>query len=423
MSDRAVVPVSLDVREYTEPLDGPDAYRALWDRVEPYLLRVDPREPRPLRLDLGPEGSLTLQFLDPVGNPDTLGPGHRFAVRGIRERPQIRYACAHCARQGTTEYGPFRCHACHENPAGATETRLCDRHVVILDGPFRTVCPAHAPTCPECAKPGTFWCDGATCRKKQAWCDDHRRAHPGDARTSYCPGCYAVRFPDCAVGGCANTGHLRCEYTASAGGRCRNRTCAGHAGRWQIYGPHKRGLVVCPEHWSGLRRLSREDLVFQIVAATAARRRLGERSSVPAVLPRLSVVRHILIHVRNEALDMGVIDGLFTGLRKRLGSGRDDAAMARLVDDHARTRAQDLRVFEDEHAQGRRHFAALVRLLAAEGKQELADRITFSDFRSKANKLFVRVPEEYKGRFIGRGGAGIAGLSRRLGIILELEKR
>ncbi|KIF73267.1 hypothetical protein QR77_03400 [Streptomyces sp. 150FB] len=417
------VPVCLDVREYREPLRDADAYLELWRGLEPLLVQVDPREHRPLRLELGNRGVLTLQLLDPVGNPDIFDADTRFAIRGILEVPRIRYACGPCAAQGVTGYGPFQCHACNEDRSTGTRTRLCDRHVVILDGTFRTVCPEHAPACPACDSPGVFWCDGALCRNKRAWCANHRTAHPGDARTSYCPDCFSDRFPTCVAPRCGQTGYLRCEHVSRSDGTCPHRICAAHAGRWQIYGPHKRGPALCPAHLDGLRRLSRDELVFQIVAATAARRRSASRSTGPALLPRLSVVRHILIHVRDEALDMGIIDDLFNGLRARLTDDRRDATMIALLDAHATVRRQDLTAFQDDQNQGRRHYGALLGLLIADGKAQLADRLAFSDFRPKANTLYVRVPQDVTGLFIGRGGSGIRDLGARLGITVKVEKR
>ncbi|WP_328718613.1 KH domain-containing protein [Streptomyces sp. NBC_00247] len=422
MSDPAhPVPVSLDVRAYREPLPDADAYLALWQLIEPHLLRVDPREHRSLRLDLGDRGALTLQLLDPVGNPDAFSSATEFAVRGILETARVRYTCGPCVTAGTRTYGPFQCHVCNEETRKEGGTRLCDRHVILLEGAFRTVCPDHAPACPACGRPGEFWCDGARCRNRQAWCSAHQVPHPGDARTSYCRHCFDDRFPTCVAPRCGQTGYLRCEYVRAAGESCPHRVCAVHAGRWQIYGPHKRGLALCPTHLTGLRRMSREDTVFQIVAATALRRR--SRAIGPALLPRLSVVRHILIHVRDEALDMGVIDALFTRLRATLDGTGGGAAMATLLDAHARVRQQDLTVFRGDREVGRRHYETLLRMLIADGRGQLAERLSFSDFRPKANTLYVRVPPDVAGLFIGRGGSGIRDLGARLGVTLKVEKR
>lgn len=418
----APVPVSLDVREYREPLPDADAYLALWQRIEPHLLHVDPREGRSLRLDLGDRGALTLQLLDPAGNPDAFGPGTQFAVRGILETARVRYACGPCAAAGSRTYGPFQCHVCNEEKGKDGGTRLCDRHVVILEGAFRTVCPDHTPACPACGRPGVFWCDGSGCKNRKAWCAAHRVPHPGDARTSYCWGCFDDRFPTCVAPRCGQTGYLRCEHVRSGGGgTCPHRVCAAHAGRWQIYGPHRRGLALCPAHIAGLRGMSREDVVFQIVAATALRRR--SRADGPALLPRLSVVRHILIHVRNEVLDMGVVDALFTRLRATAGSTGAGAEMATLLDAHARVREQDLTVFRGDQEVGRRHYEALLRMLVAAGRGQLAERLSFSDFKPKSNVLYVRVPPDVAGLFIGRGGSGIRDLGARLGVTLKVEKR
>ncbi|MFD9123495.1 KH domain-containing protein [Kitasatospora sp. NPDC059571] len=410
------IPVLLDVRGYQEVPTDAQGYRALWTKLEPRLTHVDPHERQPLQLGFGELGTVAVQLLDPEANPTHFGPDTAFAVRGILEPAYVRYICGTCKQHGDSAYGPFLCHTCKDEKRSE---RICDRHVVLLDGGLRALCPRHAPEC-ECGQPGTYWCDGPGCRRRRAWCDSHRRHHPGDARTSYCPKCYAQNFPACSSRGCVQTGILRCEHVPPRD-MCRNRVCASHAARWQIYGPHKRGLVLCPDHMRGLGQLSREDLIFQIVASTA--QRSIHRRRMPARLPRLSVVRHIFINVRNEALDVAVLDELFSVVRRQLSGSQRDVAMASLMDVHAEVRQQDLARFTDEHAEGRRHFESLLTLLRADGQADLASGIAFSDYRPKVNKLFVRVPPDLAGLFIGRRGATIRSLNQRLGVTLELEKR
>ncbi len=415
------VPVLLDLREYKDVPAAPKLYVALWERLEPALFGVDPRESRTLRLGDGERGVLGIRFLDPEANPAVLDGSTAFAIRGVLEPPKVHYACESCRSAGELVYGPFQCHLCKD---GGRERRLCDRHATVFDGAFRVMCPDHVPRCAggdRCSR-ATFWCDGRTCRRGTAWCENHRRRHPGDGRTSYCPDCFTDKFPPCIGHGCRQTGHVRCEYTRTRDGEtCRNRACAQHAYRWQIYGPHRRGLGLCPEHRGALSALSREDLVFQIVAGTAARRRVTRQRSVSPQLPRLTIVRHIFIHVRGEALDMKVIGACFTGVRYALGSGQREEAMRQLLDADAAAREAAIKQDDDTQQVGQRHFEALRRLLVADGKAELAARITYSDFR--AGILRVRVPPELTGLFIGRGGAGINGLSGRLGVVVKVEQR
>jgi hypothetical protein len=157
---------------------------------------------------------------------------------------------------------------------------------------------------------------------------------------SYCGPCYADRYPACSQRGCADTGQIACEQVTESGfSSCGRRVCARHALRWQVFGPHRRGLDLCPQHAPTLRTMSREQFVFQWVAGIAARP--GRQS-----LPRLSIVRHIFINARDEVLDMRVINTLFDGLQRRLGNSRFEGVMRQMLERQQKLRAEDVRQFE-----------------------------------------------------------------------------
>jgi hypothetical protein len=135
------------------------------------------------------------------------------------------------------------------------------------------------------------------------------------------------------------------------------------------------------------------------------------------------VVRHIFINVRNEALDMGVLDDLFVRLERGLGQGRLEETMRRLLRSHAGVRETDLKGFRNEHALGQQHLARLQQVLRSQGRSELADAVTFSDYRAQSNILFVRVPPQLAGMFIGAQHRNVDALSAALGVKVQVERR
>lgn len=218
------VPVLLDLRASREVPAGPSGYRSLWALVEPALLLANPREERPLRFDRGDLGHFDVRFVTPPLNPAAFGPDTAFTIVGVVEPSYVRYACATCRTAGQETYGPFLCHVCKEQTQA--DERLCDTHVRILDGAFRTTCPDHEPCCRHCGRGAVFWCDGPRCERRAAWCEQERHHHPGNPEISYCRECFADRFPRCVHPGCRSTGHLRCEFTPRARSRAATTGCA-----------------------------------------------------------------------------------------------------------------------------------------------------------------------------------------------------
>lgn len=411
----APVNIVLDLRGLANPPATADELLALWSRVEAGLLDRPLRSIPVHRIEMPGAGWCDLWLTDPATAPDRATPAVPFSIRSILEPGEIRYRCTSCQTSGRVTYAPFPCEGCSTTDR---QGRVCDDHAVFLDGGFRATCPTHTPRCP-CGETATFWCRGPRCRRSKAHCHRHRRSHPGDPDVGYCLDCYAQVFPACSAPGCANTGNIACEFvTSAASGGCGRGSCAGHAKRWQVFGPQRRGLGLCPDHGARLRNLSRDEIVFQIVAGTAGRTGREDQR-----LPRLSVVRHIFINVRNEALDMGVLDDLFVRLERGLGTGRLDERMRRLLRPHAGVRESDLKGFRDEHAAGHQHLARLRQVLRSQGRSELADAVTFSDYRAQSNILFVRVPPQLAGMFIGAQHRNVDALSAALGVKVQVERR
>lgn len=431
----APVNVVLDLRGLAKPPTTADELLALWSRVEAGLLDRPLRSVPVHRVEMPGSGWCDLWLTDPATAPDRVTPDVPFSIRSILEPGEIRYRCTLCETSGRVSYAPFPCEGCSTKDRSG---RVCDDHAVFLDGSFRATCPPHTPRCP-CGETATFWCRGPRCRRSKAHCGRHRRSHPGDPDVGYCLDCFAQVFPACSAPGCANTGNITCEFVTAAGlsaagssaagtsaagtsaagsGACGRGSCAGHAKRWQVFGPQRRGLGLCPDHGARLSGLSRDQIVFQIVAGTAGRTGRDEQR-----LPRLSVVRHIFINVRNEALDMGVLDDLFVRLERGLGTGRLEETMRRLLKPHAGIREADLKGFRNEHALGQQHLARLQQVLRSQGRSELADAVTFSDYRAQSNILFVRVPPQLTGMFVGTQHRNVDALSAALGVKVQVERR
>lgn len=407
------VDVVIDVRSLARPPADPDEFLRLWSQIEAGLIGQRLNGGRRHRIEINGSGHCELWLADPGQSLAVTGPETRFAVRAVIQPAQVRHRCTTCDRAAVETYGPFLCEGC-----GTTDQpgRVCDRHAVILDGNLIATCPAHAPRC-DCGRPATFRCRGKRCGGRAAHCDQHRTRHPSDPDVSYCGPCHADRYPACSHGGCGDTGQIACEQVAEIGFRpCGQRVCARHALRWQVFGPHRRGLGLCPLHAPSLRTMTREQFVFQLVAGTATR-----RARQP--LPRLSIVRHIFINARDEVLDMRVIDALFEGLQRRLGGGRFEVAMRQLLERQQAVRAEDVRQFGDDVDKGRTHFARMQQILQSQGRHELAQAVVFADFRPRANILFVRIPPEHAGRFIGTKHATINALSAALGVNVQVERR
>ncbi len=405
----------LDLRKYSRRLENAQGFIELWARLSPAL--------RGKRLELGRAYSLTDQcgevaftVIAPDEGVAEVTDDTDFAIHSVLEPAALRYACDLCRSEGRSTYGPFVCQLCRDR---GLDGRVCDEHVVILDGSMRSHCKLHAPRC-ECGRPATFWCQGTNCRRKRAWCEQHRHAHRNDPDHSYCESCYALAFPRCEQAGCERVGSLACEFVDPVTlATCGRKACPAHMHRWQIYGAEEEGLTLCSQH-RGVGTLDDPRLIAEIILGTAARRIVRHRAPL---LPTLQKVRHILLHVRNRNYELPVIDHLFEqfpiDLRKAPELHRE---VTSLLQRHKSQRIKDIERDEAEKSQGRVHFERLRQLLIERGQSELASVVSFRDYRPKWNKLFVDVPTQYKGRFFGKEGRNIKELSASLGVEIKPER-
>ncbi|MFC8564482.1 KH domain-containing protein [Streptomyces sp. NPDC057245] len=419
-----VVPVTLDLREFRHVPRSADECVALWERLEPVVLSLDPRAGPRVRFDLGDEGEVGVWFLDPATAPQPFGIGTRFAIRGVLEPSEIRHVCTVCRAAGTTTYAPYTCAGCDD---GRRVGRVCEAHAVFLDGSLRASCTGHAPACP-CGRRAAAWCSGPDCRTRKAWCETHLRRHPGDPAVAHCEGCYAERFPACEHESCTGSGYIRCEYrTLSAMKPCGRRICIEHARRWQVYGSHSRGLALCTRHHQQLPSTSPEALIDMILAGTVARSGRGRSATRRRVsLPRISIVRHILINTRRTVLDMEAVDGLFSALETHLrGRTPRDTNLSTALDlltGHRASRREDIERFRQQHLEGHGHYHRLVQELHRRGRHELAEAVTFSDYRPRSGILFVHVPARLQGLFRGKGGSFVRQLEHTVGVRIQVER-
>lgn len=424
------IDIVLDLRESRRRPGSADDFLNLWGELEERMRGASLRDSPSWQIDTPTWGLCGLLLADPSAAPGLVTAETPFVVRSVLEPSRVHYKCATCLESGREEYGPFIC-----REAEGADDRVCDRHVVLLDGSFRATCPRHRPSCASagnattCGNTATFWCRGQKCSGKTAHCDRHRRSHPGDRAISYCPECYAAMFPECRQAGCTATGSLACDFVINDSfKRCGIRACSQHAFRWQLFPPHRHGPVLCPDHNQILRTLSREQLVFQIIATASGlddRRggHGGARRPGPWGLPRLSVVRHIFLNILKEALPVPRLNTYFTRLQHTLTDTGFGGRMRRALERQEKSRLREVAEEEEAEREGRAHFGRLQQLLIQKGKYDLANGITFSDYRKRADILYVHVPEELVGQFYGREGSTIKSFPRELGLRVEREEK
>jgi hypothetical protein len=380
----------------------------LWTSVEPALAGRDLSRKPVHELD-GADGLLRLEIVRLPPGTELVDEHTRFSIVAVRETARLRYRCAHCPGKGT--YGPFLCSTCPQDG----DNRVCDEHVVILDGSLIATCPSHRPAC-QCGAPATFRCAGKACRREKSWCDAHRRRHPCDHDVDYCPSCYDVTFPSCDAQACADVGSVRCEHVSHDFRRCGGRMCSRHASRWQVFGGERVGLGRCAHH-SQVRDLPPDEVLFQVVAGAALRRR-KER------LPSLQGFAHNLrgVHQHELALDFTWIHRTLEALIHR--AQRDATVSTAMADAKPLWDSQITKIATTTQV-GRR----LVEQLRTLVPPALAATIQFADYRPAAQRggvsrpalLFVKVPEHQRGQFIGPKGANVRSYRDRLGVDVQIE--
>ncbi|WP_327010628.1 KH domain-containing protein [Dactylosporangium sp. NBC_01737] len=415
--------ILLDVREWPDGLHDAGRIADLWNMLEPVLHGHDlTRRPR---YTLGhPNGDvhIALARLAPGADP-VVGPSTTFQIVGMLEPAKVRYRCQGCAAEGRERYGSFTCRDCGTD---ALDKRLCDVHARILDGALISTCAAHEPTCAECGATATFRCAGGRCQRQKAHCDRHRRTHPSGSDRSYCPSCYDAQFPACEQGGCTNMGTARCEVTEVGLRQCGVRMCAQHLRRWQVFGGEGLGLALCRRHHRELPGYSPPVLIRQIVAGAYLRSR-RRRDAEP--LPSLRGFGHSLRRAGHTelALDFRWILRTIDAAQHDLTGtgGRDSEGVLALVQRrHGRwdDEIKKIAAGNDRGAELVERLKILVRHAIPVHGDVIAANLSLADYnRPRAHRdgdrpglLFVRVPEAYRGIFIGRQGALIRYFSEQL---------
>ncbi|MFD0885638.1 hypothetical protein ACFQ08_13875 [Streptosporangium algeriense] len=406
----ADIELILDLREYLPSVTDKDGFAALWQRLEQVLGSRDLSERPVYLLDAGADGRIAIEVAR-IARP---GPAETFSVVAVRERATPRYRCQDCGG-----YGPFICASCE-----GQDNRVCDAHVIILDGALRATCVRHRPGCADCGRLSSFRCAGPSCRRDRAWCDRHRRPHPRDRDISYCPGCFDILFPVCEEPGCRGVGTVACEQVNAQGRRCGHRCCTRHAGRWQVYGAEKLGIGLCRTHRMA-RGMPLEEALFQIVAASALRR--------PAMRPpSLAGFAHNLRHLGHSQI---AVDYPQLLVRLRAALDRAERAGAVLRDRARVEKAWEQQVTKDDEGRGEgerilTRLRALVRAQDRKYGETIAGSLKFVQYKPPLDRpgqtrrnamLFVDLPQELRGIFAGKERVRLNDYSARLGVDVRLE--
>ncbi|MGW3152188.1 hypothetical protein ACWDG1_47995 [Streptomyces sp. NPDC001177] len=417
------VEVVLDLREADLGLTSAQAHGELWRQLEPTLLGRPLRTGVPFRWE-SPTGDIVLEVLRCAAGVTLVREDTCFDIVAVRERPDLtRTACAVCAGGGHAAYGAFTCEPCEKQQA---PSRLCDDHVVLLDGALTATCTAHHPSCAECRQPASFRCAGPGCAAATAWCDAHRHPHPADPDLDYCPACHRRQFPVCEQAGCRGAGQVRCDWADPAGKPCGRQVCSRHVHRWQVFGHEKVGLGLCQDHHRTPRTAPAPELVRQIVA-TAVRRRGGTRVSLALLGHNLRNTGH-----RELAVDYRGIHALLRRLADDSGRGNTARRLAEQVRRAEPDWQRELARLGDTASEGRRLFERLRALVREQeaGRAEIADALRFVEYKAPRTRdgvterqglLFVDLPQHLRGRFIGGKGAHVARYRQALGVDVRFE--
>jgi hypothetical protein len=401
------VEIVLDLRQLLDPPEsGPDLLK-LWTALAPALHGRSLAAGGEWSLQHPEKGKIGFTIISVPSGETVVGPGTSFAVHSLLEAPVIHHACSVCAEARQRKYGPFLCARCRDEDK---QTRLCDEHVIILDGAMTSVCPRHRPKAAN-GEWATFWCSGPACRRRQvAWPETDRRRHPIEPSIWYCPGCYADLFPPCSGPVCMAIGSNVCEYVDPLTQRpCGSRLCNRHVRRWQVYGAKLRGLSLCRMH-PAIKNQTAEQIIFQVLAGTALRRSIR--------LPYLSKVRFTLQKAHGRLYELRVIYELFTKVIRNPSS----ADFARLVRERDVDWKRELVEVGRKQNEGALYFERVRAELVSLGLSQVAAGLVYSDYIAKNKLLFVRLEESLRGRLIGRGGATIKQIQDRVGVMIKFEK-
>lgn len=437
----AEVSVLLDLRRASSRLEGAPEFLTLWQRLGKKMLGVPLAPNQELHFTDEALGSLSLVVMSVPKGFQASQEGTAFAIHSVLEPPSIKHRCGVCAASQLRTHAPFACLTCQSHKgmprdaklgAGASP-RLCEDHVVLLEGALRPYCPAHAPRC-TCGAAALAWCFGRNCseRRGRAYCGEHVRPHPKVPDLYYCHRCYELEFPMCQETGCEAFGTIRCTHVEPQSEEACNKVyCSEHARRWQVYGPHEIGLGRCPQH-SLLERLQDSDVIYQVAAGTEIRKRsqttrgnrkYGVRRDWVR-LPSLQAIGHILTKARDRRYSPREVNAQIEELVRRLDRSRPfQHSMLESLQAHAKYRQQNLERDAQERETGRPYFDKLVQLVRRDGLDEVADGLSYADFRPRHNLLFVALASsELRRHFIGARGHRIRGYEERLGVKISFEK-
>ena len=407
--------VVLDVSETKLKISGPADMLRVWGELERQIVGRT--------MVKGQRERLLAQsqpvFLEVVSNnivDAKIQEDTQFEIISIAEKADIKYACATCLKSGQETYGPFICVECQNS---GSQSRICDDHVVIIDSSNKSFCPTHHPKC-SCGENADFWCHGPGCKGNRSWCLKHGLKNSRASDEVYCRDCFGELFPDCDHHGCKNIGSLKCEFIEPNGqSACGKAGCSKHMSRWQVFGPQTEGIVLCEEHRSR-RYLDPRDLVADVFRSTAWR---NSKSWRIQNLPTLQSFRHVLRQKMHKNFEVAEVSALFDHLPlPNSGNRKYTSAASELLKRYEEQRKKLVRKNEDELLEGRRIFQRLLSALIEMGQDELASVIRFSDYRPRNTRLFVVVPEEYRGLFIGARGKNINDLKVRVGVSIDIEK-
>lgn len=434
MEKTPVIDLEIDFRDYAESPKTPRDFISFWNSFAPLLVGRNLESGVTREIERKPQGTFRISVMSAIHGSVLITENTRFAIRSILEKSRTKRFCAECRRSGQNQFGIYSCPTCYQ---ANQEDWLCDSHAVILHGgmaldkPPRANCQDHAPLC-SCRQKAVYWCQGPNCRRKVAWCSQHCKQHPNDAGIFYCPKCYEKFFPACYNEMCKNTATGICEYITIDGKSCERRLCSRHISRWQIYGPHKIGLGLCQEHCR-IKNLQDSQIIYQIVAATATRKMNEPRAFHD--LPSLQSVKHIFLKARSRNYGLEAVNQMFVDIIARTGNQSPlQSSMMKLLDKHKQFRQQNIIRDQQEKQQGLQIFEQLKQLLYQMEQNEIAEKIVFSDYRPKNEKiisdsgpkvgtLYIRLPDDLRGRLIGKGGSNIKQIEIRLnGVSVKFEK-
>ncbi len=423
------IEITLDLREYKETLTDSKDFLQLWKNLNPSFIGKKLLDGQNLKLRARDKGVIGITIITSPKEHAIITGNTPFAIYSVLEKPTKKHKCHVC-----DDYAPFIC-------VKDRTKRMCPVHVTILDGNMRPYSRNNIPKCKGSNEPATFWCDGPECQQNVAWSENYRKKHPTNPDYNYCKSCYDLKFPKCSDHRCQDTGVIKCEYVNPITKKsCSSPVCNRHTKRWQVYGPKKRGLELCPTH-RNTRSLTDEEIIYQIIAGTEKRNGLIRyenrmnrgRIEETFLFPSLQSFKHIFLNTRKKAYRLSDINQKIEKLALRLGKDRFEQEMKRTIDYSQRKRAANMRRGESEKEKGQAYFEKLKQLLANERSmkmRQIANLIEFSDFKPTRKEstattegiLFVKLDSSYRGFFIGRGGQTKKKFGDTLNIQIRIEK-